>query len=72
MIEGLADHGLHVTYQLHLFVLKSYMLQPHLPCNHYELFFIPSYYCYNLIPLIPTRLPINNSSFWSKSLMRRM
>ena len=39
MIKGSADHGLYVTYQLHPFVSKSYMPQPHLPHHHYELFF---------------------------------
>ena len=49
MIEGPADHGLYVTYQLHPFVLKSYMPQPHLPRHRYELFFVLPYRCYNLI-----------------------
>ena len=40
MIEGLADHELHVTYQLHPFVLKSYMPRFHLPRHRYELFFV--------------------------------
>ena len=39
MIKESVDHGLHVTYQLHPFVLKSYMPQPHLPRHRYKLFF---------------------------------
>ena len=35
MIKELAHHQLHMTYQLHLFVLKSYMLQSHLFYQHY-------------------------------------
>ena len=38
-----------MTYQLHLFILKSYMPQPHLPHHRYELFFISPYCRYNLI-----------------------
>ena len=72
MIKGRADYGLHMAYQLHPFVLKSYMPQPYLPCHHYELFFVPPYCCYNLIAIIPSRLLISISSFWSRSLTRRM
>ena len=72
MIKGLADHGLHMAYQLHLFVLKSYMSQLHLPCHRYKLFFVLPYCYYNLITLVPTRLTISTSSFWSRSPMRRM
>ena len=54
MIKGPANHRLHVAYQLHLFVLKSYMPQPHLPHHSYELFFVPPYYCYNLIAFVLT------------------
>ena len=69
IIKRLADYGLYVTYQLHLFVLKSYMPQSHLLCQCYKLFFVLPYYCYNLIPFITTRLPISSKFFWSKSLM---
>ena len=72
MIEGPADHGLHVTYQLHLFVLKSYMPRLHLPCHRYELFFVPPHRRYDLISLVPTRLHISTSSFWNRSPTRRM
>ena len=72
MIKRPADHGLHVAYQLHLFILKSYMPQPYFPRHRYELFFVPFYRHYNLIALVPTRLPISTSSFWSRSLTRRM
>ena len=72
MIKGPADHGLHVTYQLHLFVLKSYIPQPHLPRYRYELFFVPPYCCYNLIPLVLTRPSISTSFLWSRSSTRRM
>ena len=67
MIKGLVDHDLHVAYQLHLFILKSYMPQPHPPCHRYELFFVPPYRRYNLIALVPTRLLISTSSIWSRS-----
>ena len=67
MIKEPADHGLHVANDLHPFVLKSYMPQPHLPRHRYELFFIPPYHRYNLIALVPTRLPISTSFFWSRS-----
>ena len=40
IIKGLADHGLHVTYQLHFFVLKSYMPWPHLRRHRYKLSFV--------------------------------
>ena len=72
MIEGPADHGLHVTYQLHLFVLKSHMSWLHLHRHRYKLFFVPSYYRYNLIPLVLTWLHISTSFFWNRSPMRRM
>ena len=72
MIEGPADHGLHVTYQLHLFVLKSYMPQPHLPRHRYKLIFLLPHRCYNLISLVLTRLSINTSSFWSRSPTRHI
>ena len=72
MIKGPADHGLHVTYQLNLFVLKSYMPQSHLPCHHYELFFVLPHRRYNLISPVPTWLSISTSSFWSKSPTRCM
>ena len=67
MIEGSADHGLHVTYQLHLFVLKSYMPWLHLPCYRYELFFVPPHCRYDFSSLVPTWLHISTSSFWNKS-----
>ena len=72
MIKGPADHGLHVTYQLHPFVLKSYMLWLHLPCHRFELFFVPPYRRYDLISLVPTRLHISTSSFWNRSPTHRM
>ena len=67
MIKGPADHGLHVTYQLHPFVLKSYMPRLHLPRHRYELFFVPPHRRYDLISLVPTRLHISTSSFWNRS-----
>ena len=63
MIKGAVDHRLHMPYQLHLFVPKSYMPQTHLPCQRYELFFVSPYYRYNLIPLVLTWQPIKTSSF---------
>ena len=72
MIKELADHGLHLTYQLYLFVLKSYMPQSYLLCHCYELFFVPPYRRYNLIFLVPTRPLVSTSSFWSKSPTGRM
>ena len=72
MIEGPADHGLHMTYQLHPFVLKSYMPRLYLSYHRYELFFVSPHRRYNLISLVPTRLSISTSSFWSRSLMCRM
>ena len=72
MIKRPADHGLHVTYQLHSFILKSYLPQPNLPHYRYELFFVLPYCRYNLILFVKTRLLINTSFFWSKSLMYRM
>ena len=72
MIEGPADHGLHVTYQLHPFVLKSYMPRLHLPRHRYELFFVSPHRRYNLISFIPTQLYISTSSFWNRSPTRRM
>ena len=69
MIKGHEDHRLHVTYQLHPFVLKSYMPQTHLPRHHYKLFFVLPYHRYNLISLVLTRPPIRTSSFWSRSPM---
>ena len=72
MIKGPANYGLHVTYQLHFFFLKSYMPQSHLPCHRYELFFVPPYHRYNLISLVPTRPSVSTSSFWSRSPTRRM
>ena len=68
MIKKLVDYGLHMTYQLHFFILKSYISQPHLYRLRYELFFsILFYYCYNLISLVPTWPPISTSFFWSRS-----
>ena len=72
MIEGPTDHGLHMTYQLHPFVLKSYMPRIHLPHHRYELFFVLPDCCYNLTSLVSTRLHINTSSFWNRSPKRRM
>ena len=72
MIEGPADHGLHVTYQLHLFVLKSYMPRFHLPRHRYELFFVSPHYCYNLISFVSTQLHISTSFFWNRSPTCRM
>ena len=61
-----------MTYQLHLFIIKSYMPQPHLSRHCYELFFVlPHYYC-NLISLVPTWLSINTNSFWSRNSTYRM
>ena len=70
MIKGLVDNGLHVTYELYPFVLKSYMSQSHLPCHDYELFFVPPYCHYNLISLVLTWPPVSTSSFWSRSPTR--
>ena len=67
MIEGPVDHGLHVTYQLPLFVLKSYMPQPYLHHPRYEFFFVLLYRRYNFISPVPTWLPISTSFFWSRS-----
>ena len=61
-----------MTCQLYLFILKSYMPQPHLLCHRYELFFVSSHCYYNLISLVPTRLSISTSFFWSRSPTRRM
>ena len=61
-----------MTCQLHLFILKSYMPQPHLPHHRYELFFVSLYRRYNLISLIPTWLSISTSFFWSRSPTRCM
>ena len=72
MIEGPTDHGLHMTYQLHLFVLKSYMPRLHLPRHCYELFFASLHRRYNVISLVPTRLHISTSFFWNRSPTRRM
>ena len=72
MIKGPVAHGLHVTYQLHSFVLKSYMPQPHLLRHRYELFFVSPPRRYNLISLVPTRPSISTSSFWSRSPTRHM
>ena len=62
-----ADHRLYVTYQLYLFILKSYMPQSHFPCHRYELFFVLPHRCYDLISLIPTQLHISTSFFWNRS-----
>ena len=43
MIKEPADPGFHVTYQLHHFILKSYMPQSYLFRYCYEFFFIPHY-----------------------------
>ena len=72
MIKGPADHKLHITYQLYLFVLKSYIPWLHLSCHRYELFFVPPHHCYNLISLVPTWLHISTSSFWNRSPTRHM
>ena len=83
MITGPADHGLHVIQSrefnyhpaymwLANFILKSYMLRPHLLCHRYELFFILAHCRYNLISLVPTRPLINTSSFWSRSSTRHI
>ena len=72
MINGSVDYGLQVTYQLHLFVLKSYIPQPYLPCQRYELFFVLPYHCYNLIALVSTRPSISTSSCWSRCPTRHM
>ena len=72
MIKGPADYGLHVTHQLHPFVLKSYMPQPHLPRYRYELFFVSPHRHCNLISLVSTWLSINTNSFWSRSSTRRI
>lgn len=82
MIMGLADHelyviqscglkfstSLHVTDQLHFFILKFYIPQSHHLYHCYDLSFILLSYCYHLISLLPIWLSINTSSFWSKSL----
>ena len=72
MIEGPIDNGLHVTYQLHPFILKSYMPRLHLPRHRYELFFVSPHCRYNLISLVPTWLHISTSSFWNRSPTHRM
>ena len=72
MIEGPADYGLHVSYQLHPFVLKFYMPWLYLPRHCYELFFVPPHCCYNLISLVPTWLHISTNSFWNRSLTCHM
>ena len=72
MIKRPKDHMLHVTYQIHPFVLKSYMPQTHPSHHRYRLFFIPPYRCYNLISLLPTWLTISTSSFRNRSFTRRM
>ena len=59
-------------YQLHPFVLKSYMPRLHPPRHHYELFFVSPYCRYNLIFLVSTWLSISTSFFWSRSPMRRI
>ena len=56
-----------MTCQLYLFILKSYMSQPHLPRHHYELFFVSPHCYYNLISLVLTHLSISTSSFWERS-----
>ena len=56
--------SLHVTCQLHLFILKSYMPWSHLPCHRYELFFVLPHRRYKLISPVPTRLSISTSSLW--------
>ena len=63
MIKRPADHGLHVAYQLHPFILKSYMPWLHLPRHRYELFFVLPHCRYNLISLVLTRLHISTSFF---------
>ena len=67
MIKGPADHGLHMPYQLHLFVLKSYMPQSRLFYHCYKLFFVSLHRRYDLISLVPTRLHISTSFFWNKN-----
>ena len=61
-----------MTCQLHPFILKSYIPQLHLPCHCYELFFVLSHCCYNLISLVSTQPSISISFFWSRSLIRCM
>ena len=61
-----------MTCQLHPFILKSYMPQPHLPRHHYKLFFVFPHRRYHLISLVPTRLLISTSFSWNRSLTRCM
>ena len=61
-----------MTCQLYLFILKSYIPQPHLPCHCYKLFFVLPHRYYNLIFLIPIWLPITINSFWKRSPTHHM
>lgn len=86
MITGLIDHGLHMIksrefnyhsprtwlVKLHSFILKYYMPQPHLPCHHYELFFILLHCHYSFISLIPIWPSISTSFFENRSFIHCM
>ena len=72
MIKGSADYGYYITYQLHSFVLKSYMPQSHFFRHRYKFFFLPLHHYYDLISLVATRLQISITSSRSWSLMHYM